>query len=74
MSTLEPPEGLRISMADIMEAGYCPSGARAWFGAHGIDAEFRTLIKGGTIDANVLLNTDACGEHVVAVKMERRRG
>lgn len=63
---------LRISMADIMRAGYCPSGARRWFEGHGLDAQFKTLIKGGSMPADELLATqDAAGSRVVKAKIER---
>lgn len=63
---------LLITMADITRAGYCPSGARRWFSAYKLDAEFRALIKGGSMTAAQLLSTkDALAMRVVEAKVQR---
>lgn len=70
MSTLtldEIPEDLIITMTDIKNVGYCASGTRRWFTAHGLD--FRDMVKNG-IQARTLFGTnDAYGIRVVESKM-----
>lgn len=68
----EPSIPVTIVYDDIAKAGYCASGARRWFEAHGLD--FKDFIENG-IDADVLLATgDAMAERVVALKRERTNG
>lgn len=65
---------LHISMADIQAAGFCPR-VRWWFREHGLEDEYRTLVKGGTIPAATLLATgDGQAELVVRRKQERTDG
>jgi hypothetical protein len=64
---MDDPE---ISLADITILGRCRK-VRAWFRDHGLDNEFRTLVKGGTVKASVLLATgDPRAEQVVRCKIE----
>lgn len=65
------PADLRITMTDIMHAGFCPR-VRPWFRGYGLEDEYRVLVKGGSIPASVLLATgDAQAEQVVARKLNR---
>jgi hypothetical protein len=43
-----------VTISDMRKAGYCPTGARRWFEAHGLD--FRDFLKHG-IDIEVLRAT-----------------
>lgn len=46
---------LRVTLAHIRQAGYCPQGARQFARRYGLD--FRQFIRDGFIDADVLLAT-----------------
>lgn len=35
----------RVTLRDVLDAGYCASGAREWFRANGLD--FRTFVREG---------------------------
>jgi hypothetical protein len=68
---MDAPADLTITMTDIMNAGFCPR-VRWWFREHGLEDEYRVLVKGGSIPASVLLATgDGHGEQVVARKLAR---
>lgn len=65
-------DDLRITITDVTKAGYCGRGARRWFEAYGLDAQFRTLMKGGSMSAEELLATgDAAAVRVVEAKVRR---
>lgn len=54
---------------DIAKAGYCASGAKTWFAAHGLD--FRDFLKNG-LDASVFEATgDAMALRVVETAKRR---
>lgn len=55
---------MRITITDVRRAGYCPSGARRWAGANGID--FRAFLKDGIEDAELLATGDAMAMRVVS--------
>lgn len=56
-----------VRITDIVRAGYCPSGARRWFTANGLD--FRDFMKNG-IPASVLTATGcAMADRVVELVM-----
>lgn len=62
---------VQISMADIRKAGHCAR-MRGAFRDHGLDAEFRTLVKGGTVSSDTLMATgDPRAIAVVRLKLER---
>ena len=45
----------RITMQDVIDAGYCPSGARRWFRAN--DLDFAAFLRDGGIDRATFLAT-----------------
>lgn len=66
---MDAPDDLEISLADITILGRCRK-VRPWFRDHGLDDEFRTLVKGGSIKASILLATgDPRAEQVVRCKL-----
>lgn len=50
-------DDLPISMTDLRQAGHCARGLRPWFRQHGLDDEFRAVVKGDTIPASKMLAT-----------------
>jgi hypothetical protein len=54
---------LTITITDVRRAGYCASGARKWFEAHGFD--FRQVIKNGVSAEALLATGDGLAERVV---------
>lgn len=63
---------LIIRATDIAAAGYCASGARRWFEAHGLD--FRAFVKEGIPAEDLLATGDAMAERVVEVAREKHDG
>jgi hypothetical protein len=63
---------LQITMTDIRLAGFCPR-VRPWFREHGLEDEYRVLVKGGSIPASVLLDTGD-GQAAQVVNRKRARG
>jgi arsenate reductase-like glutaredoxin family protein len=55
-----------VTIQDIRDAGYCPSGARRWFEAHGLD--FRDFMANGISEETFLATGDAMATRVVALK------
>ena len=61
---MSPP---RITIGDVMAAGYCVRGARDWFVQHGFD--WRAFVRDGIAEADLLATGDALAERVI----ERKR-
>jgi len=59
----------RITIDDIRRAGHCVAGARDWLTLHGF--EWRTFLKEGASEADILATGDAYAERVVAMKQAR---
>lgn len=55
----------RVGPGDIQRAGYCISGAKAWFERH--DLDFRDFIING-IEVSKLPEDDAIVRHVLKVR------
>jgi len=65
------PPDLKITIADIREAGHCAR-MRGWFQQQALYDEFRKMVKGGSIDAEKLLATgDPRALNVVSKVMKR---
>jgi hypothetical protein len=58
---------LRITIDDVIKAGFCASGARSWFRTHQID--FAAFLRDG-IDAQLFLER---GDHLAQVVVDRKR-
>jgi hypothetical protein len=66
---MDAPADLEINLADITILGRCRK-VKAWFHDHGLDDEFKTLVKGGAIKASIVLATgDPRAEQVVRRKL-----
>lgn len=64
---------LEITMDDIIKAGHCPSGARRWFREQGLYEHFKMLPAGGSVPAQILIDTgDALAIQVVERTAARR--
>jgi arsenate reductase-like glutaredoxin family protein len=62
---------LAISIADITILGRCRK-MKAWFVENGLEAEFRELLKGGTIAAAKLKATgDPRADQVIRARLNR---
>ncbi len=59
----------RITIRDTTAAGYCVSGTRRWFEAHGLD--FADFKRNGIRTEDLLATEDACAEIVVNKTVER---
>lgn len=69
MTAIDP--NLRVTISDIRAAGHCAN-MRPFFRQHGLYAEFRVMIKGGSISAQQLLDTgDARAVQVVERMMAK---
>lgn len=61
-------QALKITPAHLRQAGYCPSGARAF--AHRYHLDFGQFIRDGFITADKILATgDAMADKIVAVAL-----
>lgn len=69
MSSDVDGSGLIVTMTDIALAGYCPSGARSWFGRKELD--FRGFLKNGIAAEDLLATGDAMAINTVERKIER---
>ena len=58
-----------VTIQDIRDVGYCASGARRWFEAHGLD--FRHFMGNGISAADLLATGDALADVVIRAKQER---
>ena len=63
---------LRMTMADVMKAGHCVSGASVWFESLGVD--FRTFVREGELAPIFLRKGDAYAVSVIRKKLERENG
>lgn len=68
---VEFPPDLEITMSDVAKAGYCGK-QRFWWRRYGLDAEFKTLVRGGSIPASVIAATgDPHAIKVIERKLQR---
>lgn len=63
-------DGLRISIDDMLKAGFCGRGVRRFYNERGLD--FQTLMRGGGTPAAVLLATGDA-RAILAVERTIRR-
>ncbi|ECG5643242.1 hypothetical protein E1K64_15980 [Salmonella enterica subsp. enterica serovar Poona] len=49
------PAPLRVTLAHVRQAGYCPQGSRQFARRYGLD--FRRFVREGYIEAEILLAT-----------------
>ena len=61
-----------ITIDDVRRAGYCASGARAWFRARGMN--FADFLKNGMDSEDFLEQGDELAQTVVDKKIERENG
>ena len=59
----------RITITDIVAAGHCVSGAKAWLTRHGFD--WRTFMRQGATEAELLATGDALAVQVIERKRAR---
>ena len=70
---MDIPGDLELSMADIVVLGRCRA-LKTWFDENDLLSEFKTLIKGGTIPASVVLETgDPRAMKVVEARLRKDR-
>lgn len=60
----------RITIDDVVAAGHCVRGAKAWFEQHGFN--FRQFLNEGATEAELLATGDALAEQVIERKRARR--
>lgn len=66
---MQIPPGLKITMDDIVRAGFCARKTPGWFSAHGLD--FRDFHKNGIDAAELAEKGDGLALQVIARKLER---
>lgn len=64
--------GARITLDDVVKAGHCVSGAKAWFVGHGFD--WRDVVRNGVSEADLLATGDGLAERVIAATKARADG
>ena len=63
--------GVTITMADVMAAGHCPSGARRWFHEHGLD--FHAFMESGIDAAAFIAAGDDIARQIVQYTLENAK-
>lgn len=63
---------LRITLDDVLKAGHCVRGAKAWFVAQGFD--WRDVVKNGVAESDLLATGDGLAERVIAATRARTNG
>jgi hypothetical protein len=61
----------RVTIDDVLAAGHCARGARAWFKRHGLD--FRAFCRDGAAPGTLLSTGDELARKVIE-RAEARRG
>lgn len=62
----------RITLDDVLKAGHCVKGAKEWFLGKGFD--WKTVVREGVPEADLLATGDALAERVIASKRARQDG
>lgn len=62
----------RITLEDVVKAGHCIAGAKAWFVSHGFN--WKDVVRNGASEADLLATGDSLAERVIAAKRSRSDG
>lgn len=69
MAGVDVPEGLTITVTDVLRAGYCAAGQKRWFPRH--DLDYADFLKNGVDAREFVEKGDALAERVVRLKLGR---